>query len=227
MTWTVALRAGSMGPIAAGRKRCAGCNRRLARTSGWRRPTAIPRATARCWPSPTSRAFAFSRRRLEARAARGSRPHRAAARTPAVRTAKPEGKEARLLLLQVPGLRALPRGSEGHVRRPARHRRERRSTAEGGHAGRTGRADQARNDGACGPLALVVLGVAAGGVDTVDNAPFLRLVGAHEMVAVQGALDLFIGLAAMLGVKLVQTALGAHDVLGVALDVGRLALKTT
>src|SRR5690606_26581413 len=56
-------------------------------------------------------------------------------------------------------------------------------------------------------------------VDVIDDPPGLGLFRAHEVVAVQGLLDLLVGAAGVVDVDLVQPALGVADVLGVALDV--------
>src|SRR5690606_21757010 len=61
--------------------------------------------------------------------------------------------------------------------------------------------------------------------DLVDQAKVLRLIRAHEMVAVERALDRVIVPAGMLDVNLVEPALQLDDVLGMALDVGRLTLE--
>src|SRR5882672_3600512 len=69
--------------------------------------------------------------------------------------------------------------------------------------------------------------ILTGVVNMVDQAPGLGFLGAHEIVAVESALDLLVGAAAMLGVELGHAALGLDDVLGVAGDVGGLALEAT
>ncbi len=53
----------------------------------------------------------------------------------------------------------------------------------------------------------------------------LGLVRGHEIVAVERAFDRFVVLTGVLDVDLVQPALHLDDVLGVALDVGGLALE--
>ena len=94
-------------------------------------------------------------------------------------------------------------------------------------AGRGGAAC-ARRLGAAAELTASAAGLRGGAafVDVVDDAPGLGLLGAHEVVAVEGALDLLVGAAAVLGVELVQPPLGLDDVLGVALDVRGLALRS-
>ena len=61
--------------------------------------------------------------------------------------------------------------------------------------------------------------------DVVDDAPGLGFLCGHEAVAVEHALDRLQRLSGVLGVELVQALLGLDDVLGVALDVARLALE--
>src|SRR5262249_31409244 len=64
-------------------------------------------------------------------------------------------------------------------------------------------------------------------IDAVDDAEGLRLLGGHEVIAIQGALDAIIRLPRMLYVDFVEPALGGDDVLGVAFDVRSLAAEAT
>ena len=59
----------------------------------------------------------------------------------------------------------------------------------------------------------------------VDDAVLLRLLGAHEVVALGVLGDLLERLAGVLGDDLVEAAADVDDLLGVDLDVGRLALE--
>ena len=61
--------------------------------------------------------------------------------------------------------------------------------------------------------------------DAVDDAVLLRLLGAHEVVALGVVRDLVEGLAGVLGDDLVEAAADVDDLFGVDLDVGRLALE--
>src|SRR5271156_231386 len=61
--------------------------------------------------------------------------------------------------------------------------------------------------------------------NAVDQAPFARAFCIHEMVAVQRALDLLVGPAAMFGVEAGDASLGLERLLGVNEDVGRLSLE--
>lgn len=60
----------------------------------------------------------------------------------------------------------------------------------------------------------------------IDDAPVLGLGRRHEVVAVQGALDVFVRAATMLRIQLVQPPLRAQDVLGVTLNVRSDPLKS-
>ena len=59
----------------------------------------------------------------------------------------------------------------------------------------------------------------------IYESPFPRFLSAHEMIAVEGLLDLLVRPPAMPGVNLVQAPLGLDDVLRMPLDIGHLALK--
>src|SRR4051794_8297975 len=61
----------------------------------------------------------------------------------------------------------------------------------------------------------------------VDDPVFLRLDGAHEVVALGVGLDAIQGLPGVLDQQLVELVARAQDLARVDVDVGRLPLKTT
>jgi len=61
--------------------------------------------------------------------------------------------------------------------------------------------------------------------DAVDEVVLLGLLGAHEVVPVGVVGDLLEGLFGVLGEDLVEAAADVDDLLGVDLDVGRLAFE--
>src|SRR5215210_2052233 len=63
------------------------------------------------------------------------------------------------------------------------------------------------------------------GNNAVDDVILLRLIRAHEVVALRVAGDLLEILAGVLGENLVEPLAHVDDLLGMDLDVGRLALK--
>ncbi|MPL84619.1 hypothetical protein SDC9_30584 [bioreactor metagenome] len=75
-----------------------------------------------------------------------------------------------------------------------------------------------------GEGSLLRLGLAAAVEDVVDQAPGLRILGRHEVVALERRLDGFVIVASVLDVDLVQAALQLLRLLGVDHDVGGLAL---
>src|SRR6185312_13635312 len=77
----------------------------------------------------------------------------------------------------------------------------------------------AKSQALCGEIVLARI------VDVVDEPPILRFLGGHEIVAVERALDFLDRASAMLRVERDHALLGLHDVLGMALDVGRLSLE--
>src|SRR5438105_3296241 len=62
--------------------------------------------------------------------------------------------------------------------------------------------------------------------DYIDETPLLSLLGGHEEVPLQGALDVLQRPAAVLGVEPCQRLALAEDLLRVDLDVGGLPLDT-
>ena len=60
----------------------------------------------------------------------------------------------------------------------------------------------------------------------VYNAEGFRLLRRHEVVAIKRPLNDLVGLTGVLYVNFIQAALGLKNVLGVPLDIARLALET-
>src|SRR5689334_921260 len=79
---------------------------------------------------------------------------------------------------------------------------------------------------ACGPSRPRVgaeVDLVAAAQHAIDETERLRFVRSHEVVAIERRLDPLVGLAGVLDVDLVEPALHLDDVLGVPLDVARLA----
>src|SRR6478672_4208668 len=70
------------------------------------------------------------------------------------------------------------------------------------------------------------LGQLAGQDDFVDDAVVFSLVGVHDEVAVGVLADLLHGLAGVVGQHALQELAHAHDLLGLDLDVRRLAARS-
>ena len=59
----------------------------------------------------------------------------------------------------------------------------------------------------------------------IHNTKFLRLIGGHEVVTVQGFFDRVVIAAGMPGLDIVQPLLDLHDIFGVTNNIGCLALE--